>query len=359
MATLTEVHRSLGATFEERAGRPVVRDYGSPDRAGRAVRDGVGVTEQPVDVVEVTGADAVEYVDNVVSNRVPAEPGWGCYALLCDPKGRIETDLYAVTTEGSVRLFLPPGRGERTVAGWEVFIQDVAFDVPAERDVVLGLHGPASAAALAAALEAADPPTDPLAAVEGRLAGASATVVRADAPLGEVGFWVNAAAEDAGAVLAALVDGDPAAVPFGGQVFDALALEAGTPRFEADLAGHLPNDAGVRNGLDFAKGCYVGQEVVSRIENRGRPSHHLVGLRPGACPAAGAAVLDDGEVVGAVTRAAEGPTVGGPVALAYVPPDVGDELEVEFDDGAVPARRVPLPFVEGSERSARLPRYPE
>ncbi len=74
---------------------------------------------------------------------------------------------------------------------------------------------------------------------------------------------------------------------------------------------------GLRTALDFEKGCYVGQEVVSRVENRGRPSKRLVGLtldtdatleaseRPTdqPVPEAGAAVFDGDSSVGEVTRA--------------------------------------------------------
>ncbi|MFB6295985.1 MAG: glycine cleavage T C-terminal barrel domain-containing protein, partial [Halobacteriales archaeon] len=149
------------------------------------------------------------------------------------------------------------------------------------------------------------------------------------------------------------------AVPVGHETWDALTLEAGTPLFEADLAGRIPNEAGVRSGLDFEKGCFVGQEVVSRIENRGHPPKRLVGLRPEDAPESGAAVFAGDASVGEVTRAAESPMLDEPIALAYVDFDAEGDLAVRAGGEEVPAERTDLPFVEGSEASGRVPRYGE
>jgi len=72
-------------------------------------------------------------------------------------------------------------------------------------------------------------------------------------------------------------------------------------------------------------------------------------------------VFDGPESVGTVTRAAESPTLGNPVALALVDRDIGDSLgesgslTVRVDGEERPATPVALPFVEGSDRSGRLP----
>jgi len=116
---------------------------------------------------------------------------------------------------------------------------------------------------------------------------------------------------------------------------------------------------GLRNAVDFEKGCFVGQEVVSRVENRGRPSKRLVGLTCEAVPSAGAAVFDGDASVGEVTRAARTELVEEPIALALVQFDAADEdgLTVRVDGEDVPATITALPFVEGSDRSGRLPTY--
>ena len=359
MADLGAFYEEYGATTETRGGRPVALDYGRPERTHRAVRNGVGATVHPYDVVVVTGEDRVDYVDNVVSNRVPRDDGEACYALLCDPQGRIQTDLTVVNAGERLLLFLPPGRADPTVDGWEAFIQDVAFDVATDRFCVLGVHGPQATPKLATVLAGGPPPESRLTLGRGEVGGRGVSVLRTDAPAGETGYEVACAADDADRVLRALVSEGPTAPPFGERVWDGLTLEAGTPRFETELEGRIPNVAGSRSAVDFEKGCFVGQEVVSKVENVGRPSRRLVGLRPAALPDPGATVSVDSDGVGEITRAIESPVLDGAVALAYV--DFGleeaAELAVEVDGKPVAATRASLPFVEGSERSGRLPSY--
>ncbi|MDZ7701204.1 MAG: glycine cleavage T C-terminal barrel domain-containing protein [Halobacteriales archaeon] len=361
MTDLESFHAEYGATFTEVGGRRVPADYGRPERTHRAVRNGVGVTERPVDVVVVTGDDRVDYVDNVVSNRVPREAGHGRYALLCDPNGRIETDLYVVNAGERLLLFLPAGRGAPTVDGWEAFIQDVAFEVATDRFAVFGVHGPQATPKVATVLAGAPPPDERLSFARGEIGDAGVSVLRTDAPAGETGYDVVCAAADAVDVLDALVTAGPSTPPFGRTVWEALTLEAGTPLFGTELEGRIPNVAGARAAVDFEKGCFVGQEVVSKVENVGRPSRRLIGLTLEGPPAAGAAVLADGDEVGEVTRGAESPTLGSAVAMAYVEfgLDPGVALAVDADGGALEATRAELPLVDGSERSGRLPQYPD
>jgi aminomethyltransferase len=105
--------------------------------------------------------------------------------------------------------------------------------------------------------------------------------------------------------------------------------------------------------------------VVSKVENRGRPSQRLVGLRveraeDDRLPDPGAAVTARDDRIGEVTRAVESPSLDASIALALVDFDADSEsVSIDSDDGAVDAVRTPLPFVDGSAVSERLPVYPE
>ena len=356
---LRTVHEDHGATMDTVGGRAVPEDYGRPERTHRAVRNGVGVTEMPYGVLVVEGSDRVGYVDNVVSNRVPAPDEGGCYAVICSPQGRVEVDLYIYSGADRVLILTPPGRARALADGWEVFIEDVEITVASDRFVVFGVHGPSATEKLASVLSGAQPPEAPLTFVRGSLEDHGVTVARTDAPTGEEGFEVVCSRDAAPAVFETLLTRGLNAVPFGRRTWLSLTLEAGTPLFESELEGRIPNVLGLRNALDFDKGCYVGQEVVSRIENRGHPNERLVGMVPEAVPQAGASVLAGDRTVGEVTRATRSPIREEPIALAVVDYDLPDDepLTIRVDGEPVPATTTPLPFVEGSERSARIPTY--
>ncbi|WP_254537149.1 CAF17-like 4Fe-4S cluster assembly/insertion protein YgfZ [Halomarina litorea] len=362
MTVIEDVHADHGATFTDHGGRRVVANYGRHERTHRAVRNAVGVVEMGYGVVEVGDDDRVEFVDNAVSNHVPTDDGTGAYCLLLDPQGGIETDLYVFNAGERLLCFTHPDRAGPLVDDWsgKVFIQDVEIREATDDFGVFGVHGRTATEKIASVLNHAGAPEPALSFVRGSMGDEGVTVVAGDGLAGEEGYDVICAADDAPAVFDTLVNHGLNAAPFGYDTWNTLTLEAGTPLFETELVGRIPNVAGVRNALDFEKGCYVGQEVVSRVENRGRPSKRLVGLAPEAVPESGAAVFDGDAAVGEVTRGAFGPSYDAPVALAYV--DFGFDgasVTVRVGGEEVPASVVDLPFVEGGSTSARLPTYPE
>ncbi len=368
MTVIESIHEDHGATFGERADRTIVEHFGRPERTHRAVRNGVGLLELAYGVIVVEGEDRVEYVDNVVSNRVPAEDGHGCYALVLDPQGGIEVELYVYNAGERLLLFTQPETAEPLAEEWseKVFIQDVDIRVATDDFAVFGIHGPQATEKVASVLNGAGSPDERYSFVRGTMGDEGVTVIRTDALTGEESYEIVCAADDAAAVYDTLLNQGLNAAPFGYRTFESLALEAGSPLFHTELEGTLPNVLGLRSALDFEKGCYVGQEVISRVENRGQPSRKLVGLvlegerrdedRP--VPDAGAAVFDGDASVGEVTRAGESPLLEQVVALALV--DYGlesDELTVRVGGEEVPAVLADLPFVAGSDQSGRLPEY--
>ena len=370
MTLLGANHDDLGATYVERGGRRLVANYGRPAVAHRAVRNGVGVIEQGYGIVAVTGSERVDYVDNIVTNRVPASDGEGCYAFVLDPQGRIETDCYIYNADEQLLLFTPPSQVEELVADWseKIFVQDVAIDDVSAEFGVFGVHGPSATEKIASVLNHAGAPEPELQFDRGSMGDAGVTVVASDNPTGEDGYTVICGADDAPGVFDTLLNHGLNAAPFGEETWNTLTVEAGTPRFSSELQGEIPNTVGARHAVDFEKGCFIGQEVVSKVENRGRPSKQLLGLRLDAPCAAGDELRVDGDAVGELTRAIESPSLDAPIALAFC---ASDAVESSFTVGstaadtdetadaplAVDADRIELPFVDGSASSLRCPRY--
>lgn len=359
MNDLTSAHERHGARFTEHGGLRRVAEYGRPERTHKAVRNGVGVIERACGIIELTGDDRVSFLDNAVSNRVPTEDGTGCYALLLDPQGAIETDLYAYNAGERLLLLVPPERTEPLASQFQenVFIEDVEIRIAGEY-AVFGIHGPMATEKIASVLNGAAAPADLLSFVRGTVGEAGVTVISGDGRTGEEGYEVICAVEDAPVLFDTLLNHGMNAVPFGYETWNSLTLEAGTPLFESELRGQIPNIAGIRNALDFEKGCYVGQEVVSRVENRGRPSRRLIGLMLDRVPEPGAAVFSGDSAVGTVTRAARSPIRERPIALSYVDFDLdSNTISVRIDGDDHEATVIPLPFVGGSMDSSRRPSY--
>ena len=358
MTVVRSKHEDFGAVFDSADGRAFPTHYGRPERTHTAVRRIVGVRESDYGVLSIYGEDRVDFLDDTVSNRVPADDGEGAYTLLLDPDGNVEADLYVFATGDRLLVFTPPGRAAAIGEEWRgrIFLQDVEIEVATGDFGVFGVHGPKATEKVASVLGGPGAPQEPLSFVRGRIRTEGVTVIRGDGLAGEEGFEVVCTADAASEVFDALVTHGLNAVPFGERSWETLTVEAGTPLFETELEGELANVTGVRNGLDFEKGCFVGQERVARIENLGNTPRQIIGLTPESVPPRGAPVLDGDDEVGTVTRAVESPTLESPVAMAVLDFDA-DPDAVRVEGEAVPAERRSLPFVTGSEQSQRLPTY--
>ncbi len=117
--------------------------------------------------------------------------------------------------------------------------------------------------------------------------------------------------------------------------FEYIRIAAGLPRFGYEITGdYIPLETGLWADVSFNKGCYTGQEIIARMESRGKLAKQLVRLRTDGPLAAGDAITAEGKNAGIITSAAEGPD--GFVALGYVKTAVlGNKSELMVGDTAV------------------------
>ena len=279
-------------------------------------------------VLEVTGPQRQKFLQGMLSNEVLARaPGTGCLAALLTVKGHIQSLMRVLVTPEAVLLEMPQDRlslVERTLEHYRV-AAPVRFK--ARPTAVVGLLGPQAREALRdAGIEVPDLP--PESHVGGQIAGQAVLVARAsDLPSG---FVVHVAPDGAAPVREALAR---RAHHLGREALDALRVETGRAWYGPDVSEeNLLHEAGlVDSHHSFAKGCYIGQEVIARLDARGgNVNKRLRGLRLSAPVGAGTAVRAAGKDVGRVTTAAVSPRHG-PIALAYLHRDQsapGTTLEV-------------------------------
>jgi folate-binding protein YgfZ len=278
----------------------------------------------------------------MLSNDVAGrQPGQGCAAALTTVKGHIQALMRVLVTKDTVRLEMPVDRlslVESTLVHYRV-AAPVRFAV--KPTAVLGLVGP-EGPALLRGLGVELPELAPEAHVSVAIGGQEVLVARAG-DLPPAGLVLHAAPEAAAAVWTALTGAG--ARPLGRRALDALRIEAGRPWYGPDVSEeNLLHETGLVNEVhSFTKGCYIGQEVIARLDARGgNVNKALRGLRLGAPAHASAGILAGGKEVGRVTTAAVSPRTG-PIALAYVQRShFAPATAVEVDGR--PAEVVALPF---------------
>jgi len=304
-------------------------------------------------LLEVRGSDRVRFLQGQLSNDVVKLDASGadaaCYALALTREGRVVADFHVIARPDAFWLETDAAAAPAAIARLEKFV--IADDVQiADRSAAFArfaVEGPRApellAAAAGAALQAASQ-----GAVVAQIGGVEVVVV-AWGWSGEAAFQIFVASEQAAAVEVALqaVGDTCGAVVASEAALEVLRIEAGEPRYGAELGEHtLPAELRlVERAISFTKGCYTGQEVVARMQSRGRVGHLLVGiaLEGDALPAPGAAIASGGTRVGEVTSVARSPSAGA-IALGFVRrgfEELGTALEV---DGRR-ARVVALPFV--------------
>lgn len=143
----------------------------------------------------------------------------------------------------------------------------------------------------------------------------------------EFGLWLFVAAQQAYLFASMLLE--DGAAPAGRQAWHIWRVERGIPDLPEAL-GELPQEAGLEGRVSYKKGCYLGQEIMARLEARGNTRYQLMGLLGQKELPSGAEVFREGKRVGRVGTAVESPRLGA-IALALLRKELapGDQVHVE------------------------------
>ncbi|MCA9299031.1 MAG: aminomethyltransferase family protein [Phycisphaerales bacterium] len=271
------------------------------------------VDESTLAVLDVEGSDRLDFLNRMITQECASmQAGDTRRSFWLNRKGRIDADLHLIELGDRTRVLLDVHTLEAasTLASF-IFTEDVTL-TPRDDLHVLGLHGPGAPEILRSMSGGGD--LSPQITIE----GVSCTIVP-HAPTLETGYSIIAPSSSIEALWGAL---ESRARPCGWFAFNVARVEAGTPLLFVDFAtDSLPHETGiVETRVSFRKGCYLGQEIVARMQSLGRPKQSLVALRAsgdGEQPSTGAPVRDaSGEVVGNVTSSVISPMLGD-VAIAF------------------------------------------
>ena len=312
------------------------------------IRKGAGVILRPdVRTFELTGTDRVRYLNGMVSSDVTKlSPGKGQLAVKASNKGRIEGMLRVRMREDAILIDVRAVVAAKVFEVLEKFIvmDDCTIrDVSSERDV-LAIYGPSSKQVLVAS------GIDPGSLEPQAFARSGGVVVIRDPWLRVDGYELHVPSAGVDAVRARLLESG--ARPISEAAVDAARIEAGVPIDGVDLGEDtIPLEARLEHAIDFEKGCYIGQEVISRATNLGQIRHVLVGLDLGGDrpPPRGAKIMSSGKETGELTSAVMSPTLGRLIGLGYVRSSddlIGNWLTVTDGSGQQwDATVAALPFV--------------
>ena len=323
-----------------------------------ALLRGAGVSRlQQMGWIRVTGDDRVRWLNGMVTNSVQQlGPGEGAYNFLLNVQGRIQGDgvIYAEADALWIETAAPQVAGMLKMLDHFIIMDDVELSDGSGEWAGLLVAGPQSAALLEK-VGIAIAEGNPLERRAVALRGGDVSVVRAYSPLvPRFEIWTREGGEAMAKIFEALLSAG--AVACGAESFEWLRILEGTPLYGTDIRDReLPQETGQTRALHFAKGCYLGQEIVERIRSRGNVHRIFGGFRlEGDLPAPGAVLEADGKPVGELTSVTAMPLPDGPtvqLALGYVRREALERGTPLVYAGGV-AAPVSLPFM--STAASRL-----
>ena len=318
------------------------------------MRTGAGVMDRSAwGRVQLTGADRLPFLQRMSTNEFSQLPlGLGKPTIFPDARGRMVDRALVYAWEEETLLVGSLGSHKR-LAGWlrqYIFFRDkvAVADLTTDTGMVT-VYGPAAVGVVRAALGEAE--TEflddefvrryqfiPVAEVEAFVAGAD--------PLGGQGVNLIVEPNRVAELWARLTEAG--AMPIGYAAYDRLRIEAGWPEYGHEITdAYNPLEAGLLSAVSFTKGCYIGQEVIARLDTYQKLKQHLMGLRfhqPTVHAAPGTALELDGQRVGVLTSVASAPE--GAVGLGYVRVScaiAGATVSVTTTEGCIAAQLVDLP----------------
>ncbi len=353
---LADRHLGLGARMVEFAGWSMPVQYAGILEEHRAVRTRAGLFDlSHMGELFVDGTDAAKALGYaLVSDPAALQAGRAQYSMICFPGGgvlddlivyRLGEDRFMVVANASNAAAVSDALAER-IEGFRVVLDDRSLAT-----ALVAIQGPLSRQVMAPLTDLAIADLRNYAIGDGHVAGQPALVARTGYT-GEDGFEVFVDVASAGHVWDALMEAGRSAgvVPVGLGARDTLRLEAGMPLYGNELgADTTPYEAGLGRVVKLGKeGDFVGRAALEKAEADG-PRKKLVGLavRGRGIARHGYELFAGDRRTGAITSGTLSPTLGEPIAMAYVAPsdaEPGTILEVKIRDQRVPAQVVALPF---------------
>jgi folate-binding protein YgfZ len=297
--------------------------------------------------IRVTGEDRVRWLNGMVTNSIQdLKPGDGCYNFILSVQGRIQGDAYIFAEPDALLIETASTHLPTLMALLDRFIimDDVELTDITDTQSGLLLSGPQAASLL----QQISLPIASLEELKRQTLSwntAEVTAIHAYSPLiPHFELWTDAATavnlskalQEAGATLCEQ------------QSRDWLRLLEGTPLYGTDIRDReLPQETAQTRALHFAKGCYLGQEIVERIRSRGNVHRTFHGFRlDGTLPATGTILEANSKQTGELTSTAAIPLADGStlqLALGYVRREALDRSTPLTYPGGV-ATPISLPF---------------
>lgn len=277
-SVLLDLHRSAGARLSSED-HPSVLTYGDVPGEYRAALETCAVfDESDRGRIEIGGVDSASFLHRILASDVNSlQPGSGQRSLLLSSKGKVLFDFDLFRGTEGLWISAPPGSAPDLAVALENYhFAEKLRIAMVEGHAPLAVCGP-RAESVVRQLVGILPQVGEHAWIRGRFENAEVVLARVQVA-GSTGIRLDAGPERASTLWNALRAAG--AIPAGLVARDCLRVERGAAQFGVDVDSNVyPQEARLEDAFSLTKGCYVGQEVVAKIDTYGGLNKRLVALR--------------------------------------------------------------------------------
>ena len=336
----------MGASFTQLACWELPGSFSDPVSEYTAAKESAVVTDRSyIGRFRATGKDMLDLLNRLSSNKLEELPlGTGEGSILPTNKGRV-IDLLHIFARDDHLLLLTSPQPRKRIAEWidlYTFLEEASMEDVTEASAMVAVLGPQAADLVGHALGAPASQMEPYGSLTVSAGGHDLTLLRSD-PLRTPGFDIVVEAEHVPDLWKALIA--EGAVPIGEQTLDLLRIEEAVPRYDAEMSEDMnPWEANLQEYINFEKGCYIGQEVILRLNTYKKVQRRLMALAfsEGAAVSAGDRLYKGDQEAGEVTSVARRPTSGELIGLGLVKRDFATaETRLQAGNATATVRELP------------------
>lgn len=349
---LAALHEARGARWMEHHGWEIPALYCDLEQEYHALQEGVGLIDlSHRGKLRITGRDRRTWLHGQVTQDINGLPdGRSAYAVVLTPQGKMVTDMHVAALPDALLVDVPAGTATPIPEYLDHYLIMERAEIEDLTDswALLSLQGPLSPCALGICYgqEITDMAMGDVR--QATFEGGPIVMVRIS-HCGEDGFDLFLPSEKAAQLWSVLCQHrrEFAVHSVGRQALALRQIEAGIPRWGEEIDSTLvPLEARLDHAISLTKGCYVGQEIIARIDARGHVNNLLTGffVHGETLPERGVEIHHDGKKVGHVRTAIVSPRLQRPIALGYLRREL-QEPGTRVQAGPVELEVTPLPFV--------------
>lgn len=353
---LWALHNARGARWMEYCGWEVPGLFSRLEDEYLALQEGCGLVDLSFrGKMRITGRDRRTWLHGQVTQDINGlEDGRVAYATVLTPQGKMVCDMRVFALPDELFVDVPPGTATPMPEYLDHYLimERAEIEDLTETWATLSVQGPESRLAITTVL-GEEKTRLPLWGVT-QLEFRNEPLYLARTPqCGEDGYDLMVPAGTAAALWAALCQHRAALAvhSVGWEALNVRRIEAGIPWWGEELGPNLvPLEARLDHAISLTKGCYVGQEIIARIEARGHVNNLLAGFKvlSDQRPERGAEITHEGKKVGTVSTVVNSLRLGVPIALGYLRRELqapGTRVTAAVPGGSVGLEVASLPFV--------------